>query len=251
MLIEILTLFPEMFSGPFDASIVKRAKEKGLVEINLVQIRDFSRNKHHTVDDAPFGGGQGMVMTAGAIFEAVEWLKQRRGEPERVILLCPGGRHFNQALAREFSRQKHILLICGHYEGVDERVREHLVTDEISVGDYILTGGELPAMVVVDAVTRLIPGVLGKDVSTSEESFTDSLLEYPHYTRPREYRGYTVPDVLLSGHHEQIRYWRRRQSLLRTLGGRTDLLATAVLTAEDKKILKEILACLENLGLDK
>ena len=251
MLIDILTLFPEMFNGPFDASIVKRAKEKGLVEINLVQIRDFSRNKHHTVDDAPFGGGLGMVMAAGAIFEAVDWLKERRGEPDRVILLCPGGRLFNQDLARELSCQEHILLICGHYEGVDERVREHLTTDEISIGDYILTGGELPAMVLVDAVARLIPGVLGKDTSASEESFKDSLLEYPQYTRPREDRGYAVPDVLLSGHHEQIRHWRRHQSLLRTLGKRADLLAGAALTAEDKKILKEILACLQSLDLDE
>jgi len=248
--IYILTLFPEMFAGPFDASIIKRAREKGLIKIDLVNIRDFSKNKHRTVDDAPFGGGPGMVMAAEPVFEAVDWLKRQNVKTERIILLSPAGRPFNQALARELSREKTLILICGHYEGIDERVREHLVTEEISIGDYVLTGGELPAMVVVDAVARLLPGVLGRDASAAEESFSNSLLEYPHYTRPREYRGCPVPEVLLSGHHEQIRAWRRRQALLRTLENRPDLLHGANLTSEDKQILKEVLKKLQELNLE-
>ncbi|MDQ0287587.1 tRNA (guanine37-N1)-methyltransferase [Desulfofundulus luciae] len=247
MVVDILTLFPEMFAGPFDASIIKRAREKGLVEINLINIRDFSWNKHRTVDDTPYGGGVGMVMAAGPLFEAMDWIRTRRGDPGRIILLCPAGRLFNQEVAAELAREKHLVLICGHYEGIDERVAEHLVTDEISIGDYVLTGGELPAMVVVDAVCRLIPGVLGESASAQEESFADGLLEYPHYTRPREYRGYRVPEVLLSGHHEKIRLWRRRQSLLRTLASRPDLLARASLTEEDRKILTSVLEELKSL----
>lgn len=240
-----------MFVGPFDVSIIKKAKEKGLVKINIINIRDFSKNKSQTVDDAPFGGGAGMVMSAKPVFEAVEWLAEQNIKTARIILLSPAGQPFNQALAWEFSREENLILICGHYEGIDERVREHLVNDEISIGDYILTGGELPAMVVVDAVTRLIPGVLGRDTSVHEESFYRSFLEYPQYTRPREYRGYHVPEILLSGHHEQIRSWRRRQSLLRTLESRPDLLMRAELSNEDKKILKEILKILEQLELEK
>ncbi len=251
MRIYILTLFPEMFAGPFSASIIKRARERGLLEINLVNIRDFSKNKHRTVDDAPFGGGAGMVMSAEPVFEAVDWVKGQNVEPGRIILLSPAGRSFQQALAWELSREENLILICGHYEGVDERVREHLVTDEISIGDYVLTGGELPAMVVVDAVARLIPGVLGRQASAREESFSNFLLEYPQYTRPREYRGQAVPEVLLSGHHERIRSWRRRQSLLRTLESRPDLLRKASLTEEDKKILKEVLNNLQQLNLEQ
>ncbi|SHJ62685.1 tRNA (guanosine(37)-N1)-methyltransferase TrmD [Desulfofundulus thermosubterraneus] len=247
MVVDILTLFPEMFAGPFDASIIKRAREKGLVKINLINIRDFSRNKHRTVDDTPYGGGAGMVMAAEPLFEAMDWIRTRQGDPGRVILLCPAGRPFNQEVAAELAREEHLVLICGHYEGIDERVAEHLVTDEISIGDYVLTGGELPAMVVVDAVCRLIPGVLGERASAQEESFSDGLLEYPHYTRPREYRGYRVPEVLLSGHHEKIRLWRRRQSLLRTLASRPDLLARASLTEEDRKILASVLEEIKSL----
>ena len=250
MEIHILTLFPEMFAGPFDASIVGRARERGLVKINLVNIRDFSRNKHRTVDDAPFGGGAGMVMSPEPVFAAVDWLKDRGVPLDAVILLSPAGRPFNQAAAWELSRLGGFALICGHYEGVDARVRDHLVTDEISIGDYVLTGGELAAMVVVDAVVRLVPGVLGKEASVREESFSGSLLEYPQYTRPREYRGLTVPEVLLSGHHGEIARWRRRQSLLRTLEGRPELLAEADLTAEDRRFLKEIRDRLIGLGLD-
>ena len=247
MLIDVLTLFPEMFAGPFNTSIIGRAREKGLLDINLINIRDFSRNKHRTVDDAPFGGGAGMVMAAGPLYEALDWIKAGRGDADRVILLTPAGRPFNQALAAELAGEGHIVLICGHYEGIDERVAAHLVTDELSIGDYVLTGGELPAMVVVDAVARLVPGVLGEETSVVEESFTGGLLEYPQYTRPREYRGHPVPEVLLSGHHEQIRLWRRRQSLWRTLGLRPDLLSAADLSAEDRRILREMRAEIERL----
>lgn len=251
MIFEILTLFPEMFEGPFGSSIMKRARERGLIEINLVNIRDFSVNKHHTVDDAPYGGGAGMVMGPEALFGAVGHAVQRTGpEASRVVLMCPQGRPFSQDLALSLAGEKRIVLICGHYEGIDERVRETLVTDEVSIGDYVLTGGELPAMVVVDAVARLIPGVLGEAASAEEDSFSTGLLEYPHYTRPREYRGLAVPEVLLSGHHEKIRKWRRRQSLLRTLERRPELLKEAALTPEDRAVLQAVLADLKELGID-
>lgn len=250
MRIDILTLFPEMFAGPFSSSILKRAQDSGLIAVNLVNIRDYSTNKHHTVDDTPYGGGAGMVMAPGAIFGAVEdALKKHAGPPARVVLMCPQGRPFNQAIALNLARESNMILICGHYEGVDERVREDLVTDEISIGDYVLTGGELPAMVVVDAVTRLIPGVLGDSASVQEESFNNGLLEYPQYTRPREFRGQAVPDVLLSGHHEEIRKWRRRQSLLRTLERRPGLLTQLDLAEEDKAILKKLISELQRLDL--
>jgi len=248
MIIDILTLFPEMFAGPFSSSILKRAQERGLIKINLVNIRDFSANKHHTVDDTPYGGGAGMVIGPGPVFGAVEHVAALRGgKPRRVILMCPQGRPLNHDLAVELAGEKHLVLICGHYEGVDERVRECLVTDELSIGDYVLTGGELPAMVMVDVIARLVPGVLGESASAAEESFSDGLLEYPHYTRPREYRGLAVPDVLMSGHHEQIRLWRRRQSLLRTLAGRPEIMERAVLNNEDKEIIKKIIKDLQSL----
>jgi tRNA (guanine37-N1)-methyltransferase len=250
VIIDILTIFPEMFSGPFSASIIKRAQEKGLLIINLINLRDFSRNKHHSVDDAPYGGGAGMVMAPQTFFEAIDWLKSQRSSLGRVILLCPTGQVFSQALASELAREEHLVLICGHYEGVDERVREHLVNDEISIGDYILTGGELPAALMVDAVSRFIPGVLGKSNSLQEETFQQGLLEYPQYTRPPVYRGYDIPEVLLSGHHEKIRRWRRRQALLRTMERRPELLNPALLAKEDKEVLKEILIFLKQLNLE-
>ncbi|OAT79514.1 tRNA (guanosine(37)-N1)-methyltransferase TrmD [Desulfotomaculum copahuensis] len=238
MFIDILTLFPEMFTGPLHASMLGRAGEKGLLDINIINIRDFSRNKHHTVDDTPFGGGAGMVMAAEPLFEAMDWLRARRGGADRVVLLSPAGYPFSQAVAGELAKEKHLVFICGHYEGVDDRVAASLVTDEISIGDYVLTGGELPAMVVVDAVARLIPGVLGEEASVLEESFAGGLLEYPQYTRPREYRGQAVPDVLFSGHHARIDQWRRRQSLWRTLALRPELLANVALSREDIGILR-------------
>lgn len=251
LIIDILTLFPEMFSGPLTSSILKRAQERGLIIFNLVNIRDFSTNKHHTVDDTPYGGGAGMVICPEPVFGAIEHILalRRQISRRRVSLLCPQGRPLDQTLAADLAQEDHLVLICGHYEGIDERVREKLVTDEISIGDYILTGGELPAMVVADAVARLIPGVLGEDTSTEEESFSEGLLEYPQYTRPREYHGMTVPDVLLSGHHEDIRKWRRRQSLMRTLARRPDLFAQVVLDNEDKAILRKVLYDLQGLDL--
>ncbi|NLJ76678.1 MAG: tRNA (guanosine(37)-N1)-methyltransferase TrmD [Peptococcaceae bacterium] len=250
MRIDILTLFPEMFAGPFSTSILKRAQDKGLIAVNLIDIRDFSTNKHRTVDDTPYGGGAGMVMSPEAIFKAVEnVLREHPGATTRIVLMCPQGRPFNQATALNLAGEENLIFICGHYEGVDERVREELVTDEISIGDYILTGGELPAMVVIDAVTRLIPGVLGDHASVQEESFNNSLLEYPQYTRPREFRGQAVPDILLSGHHEEIRKWRRRQSLIRTLERRPEMLTQLEMTEEDKAILKKLKGDLQGLDL--
>jgi tRNA (guanine37-N1)-methyltransferase len=219
--LDILTLFPGMFAGPLDESILKRARAAGAVEIRLVDIRQFTTDRHHTADDTPFGGGPGMVMKAEPIFAAVEAVRT----PEaRVILMSPRGRRFEQRIAVELSQVPHLILVCGHYEGVDERVRLHLVDEELSVGDYVLTGGELAAMVVVDAVTRLLPGVLGAHASLEEESHTAGLLEYPHYTRPAELRGWRVPDVLLSGNHAEIARWRRREALLITRERRPDLL---------------------------
>ncbi|OPX86710.1 MAG: tRNA (guanine-N(1)-)-methyltransferase [Pelotomaculum sp. PtaB.Bin104] len=250
MIVDILTLFPEMFTGPLTSSILKRAQERDLIVFNLFNIRDFSTNKHHTVDDTPYGGGAGMVIGPEPVFGAVEHVLALRGPmPSRVLLMCPQGRPFDQALAADLAQEKHLVIICGHYEGIDERVREQLVTDEISIGDYVLTGGELPAMVVADAVARLIPGVLGEDTSSEEESFSAGLLEYPQYTRPREYRSLMVPEVLLSGHHEEIRKWRRRQSLMRTLACRPELLAQTKLEPEDKIIIKKILIDLRGLDL--
>ncbi len=221
MRIDVITLFPSMFGGPFQESIIRRAVERGLLEIQVHNLRDFAAGKHQVADDYPFGGGPGMVMKPEPIFAAVEALRR---ESSRVILMSPQGRRYCQSIAQEFSRLEHLVLVCGHYEGVDERVREHLVDDELSIGDYVLTGGELPAMVVCDSVARLIPGVLGAEESTLEESFASGLLEYPHYTRPAEFRGWRVPGELLSGNHALIARWRREQSLLRTLRRRPELL---------------------------
>ncbi|HEX6479513.1 MAG TPA: tRNA (guanosine(37)-N1)-methyltransferase TrmD, partial [Ktedonobacteraceae bacterium] len=218
---DIFTLFPDMFQGPFSESILKRAQERGLLSIALHNIRDATTDKHHVVDDYPYGGGAGMVMKPEPIFTAVEAVHE--GGP--IILLTPQGRLFNQQIARELAQEPRVTLICGHYEGIDERVLEHLVTDELSIGDYVLTGGELAAMIVVDATSRLIPGVLGGDESTLEESHSENLLEYPHYTRPPEFRGWKVPDVLLSGNHAEIAKWRRKESLRRTRERRPDLFA--------------------------
>ena len=234
---DILTLFPDMFQGPFSESILKRAQERGLLSIALHNIRDFTSDKHHVVDDYPYGGGAGMVMKPEPIFTAVQTIYQ--GGP--IILLKPQGRLFNQQIARSLVQERRVTLICGHYEGIDERVREHLVTDEISIGDYVLTGGELAAMILVDATSRLIPGVLGGEESIQEESHSSGLLEYPHYTRPPEFRGWRVPDVLLSGNHAEIARWRRKESLRRTKERRPDLFEKLDLSSkEDMKLLKEL-----------
>lgn len=241
MKVDILTLFPEMFAGPFAASILKRAQEHNLIEINLVNIRDFSTNKHHTVDDTPYGGGAGMVMGPEALFHAVEHVyRGLEATACRVVLMCPQGRPFSQALAGDLARGKNLILVCGHYEGIDERVRETLVTDEVSIGDYVLTGGELPALVVIDAVARHIPGVIGAPEGPETDSFADGLLEYPQYTRPADFEGRPVPEVLLSGNHEAIRRWRRRQALLRTLQRRPDLLNKIQLSPEDRTLLDDL-----------
>jgi tRNA (guanine37-N1)-methyltransferase len=219
--IDVLTLFPAMFAGPLDESIVKRAREAGLLDLKIHQLRDYAHDRHKTVDDRPFGGGPGMLLKPEPIFEAVEKLAR---EKTRVILLCPSGRPFNQAIAHELAQLDDLLLISGHYEGFDERVREQLADDELSIGDYVLTNGALPAMVIVDAVTRLLPGVLGDDESATEESFSQGLLEYPQYTRPAEFRGMKIPEVLLSGNHAEIAKWRAEQARLRTKERRPDLL---------------------------
>jgi tRNA (guanine37-N1)-methyltransferase len=219
--IDVLTLFPAMFAGPLDESIIMRARKKGLLDLKIHDLRDWTNDRHRTVDDKPFGGGPGMLMKVEPLFKAVESLKR---EQTKVILLSPSGRKFDQSIARELAKEKDLLLVTGHYEGFDERVRETLADDDLSIGDYVLTNGALPAMVVIDAVTRLLPGVLGKDESSLDESFSAGLLEYPQYTRPAEFRGMKVPDVLVSGNHAEIEKWRREQAKLRTTKQRPDLL---------------------------
>jgi tRNA (guanine37-N1)-methyltransferase len=221
MQVDIITLFPSMFQGPLDESIIKRAREQGILDLKLTDLRDFTHDKHRTVDGRPFGGGPGMLLKPEPIFEAVESLRR----PEsRVLLMGPSGRKYNQNMARSLSRETHLILICASYEGVDERVREALVDEEISIGDYVLTNGALPAMVIVDSITRLLPGALGHEASPEEESFSDGLLEYPQYTRPAEFRGMKAPDILFSGHHAEIAKWRRSQAEERTAKLRPDLL---------------------------
>jgi tRNA (guanine37-N1)-methyltransferase len=221
MKVDVLTLFPEMFAGPLDVSMVQRARNAGLLELSIHNLRDWTHDRHKTVDDKPFGGGPGMVLKPEPLFEAIEALAR---ENTRVILMAPDGKKFDQAMARQLATEQHLLFICGSYEGVDERVREGLVDLEISVGDYVLTNGGLPAMVVIDAVTRLLPGVLGHEQSAVDESFSHGLLEYPHYTRPAEFRGMVVPEILLSGNHAQIAKWRAEQAQRKTEQRRPDLL---------------------------
>ncbi len=221
MKIDVLTLFPAMFAGPLDESIIMRARQAGLLDLTIHQLRDWTHDRHKTVDDRPFGGGPGMLLKPEPIFEAVESLK-RAGT--KVILLSPSGRKFNQAIARELAQEKDLLLVTGHYEGFDERIRETLADDELSIGDYVLTNGALPAMVVIDTVARLLPGVLGDDESSQDESFSHGLLEYPQWTRPAEFRGLKVPEVLVGGHHAEIEKWRRAQAKARTAEQRPDLL---------------------------
>ncbi len=239
MRFDVLTLFPGMFTAPLAESILKRALERGIISVHLHNIRDYATNRHHITDDAPYGGGGGMVMKPGPIFAAAEAvLGDETAVP--IILLSPQGRLFTQAVASELARPPRLLLICGRYEGVDERVREHLVSDEISIGDYVLSGGELAAMVVIDAVTRLLPGVLGDPAATFEDSHARGLLEYPHYTRPAVFRGWEVPAVLRSGNHAAIVRWRREQALKRTWARRPELLEQAQLTPRDREFLARL-----------
>jgi tRNA (guanine37-N1)-methyltransferase len=240
MRIDILTLFPEMFEAVLKESIIGRAVDKKLLDLEFHNIRDYSDNKHKKVDDYPYGGGLGMIMQCQPIFAAVEAIREKLGEKPHIILMSPQGRTFDQSKAEELSCYKNITIICGHYEGIDERVTEALVDEEISIGDFVLTGGEIAAMAVVDATCRLVPGVLKEDASYSVESFSQGLLEYPQYTRPPVFMGMPVPEILLSGHHENIEKWRRYQSLKRTYERRPDLLSKAELSQEDIKLLDKI-----------
>ena len=240
MQIDILTLFPEMFSNVLNSSMLKRAQDKNAFQYNLINFREYTENKHEKVDDYPYGGGAGMVLTPQPIFDAVNALREKKEVKPRVILMCPQGEPFTQKKAEELATEENLVFICGHYEGYDERIREHLVTDEISIGDYVLTGGELGAMVVIDSVVRLLPEVLGNEKSAIEDSFSTGLLEHPHYTRPAVFRGMKVPDVLLSGDHAKIETWRKTESLKRTYERRPELLNKVELCKEDLDFLMKI-----------
>jgi tRNA (guanine37-N1)-methyltransferase len=234
---DIITIFPRVVEAALSEGVVGRARTAGTIDVRVRDLRDFTDDRHRTVDDVPFGGGPGMVMKAEPVFRAIEAIRADRGEPDAVVLMTPQGRPFTQREAERFSRLSRLVLICGRYEGVDERVAETLVTDEISIGDYVLTGGELPALVVVDAVVRLVPGVVGDAASVAMDSFAEGLLDHPQYTRPAVWRGRQVPDVLVSGHHREIERWRRHERVRRTQDRRPDLLAGATLTAEERKDL--------------
>ncbi len=237
---HVLTLFPDMIRDGFQTSITGRAAEKGLLSLTTVNIRDFSVNKHNRVDDYPYGGGAGMVMQAEPVYLAYESVAEKLPRKPRVLYMSPQGKVFNQRMAEELAGEEELVFLCGHYEGIDERVLEEIVTDEVSIGDYVLTGGELPALVIMDAVSRLLEGVLHNEESAQFDSFSDNLLEYPQYSRPEEWRGKKVPPILLSGHHANVEKWRREQSLMRTRERRPDLLEEASLTKEDKKFLAKL-----------
>ncbi|MEM7031312.1 MAG: tRNA (guanosine(37)-N1)-methyltransferase TrmD [Chloroflexota bacterium] len=257
MQFDILTLFPEIFAGAFEHSIIQRAKTKGLTQINLHNIRDYAPGKHRMTDDTPYGGGGGMVMKPEPIFYAVEHLLNETvpetgysvdleaGRPP-IILMSPQGRRFDQTIAQELLSFPRLILLCGRYEGVDERVVEYLATDQISIGDYVLSGGEIPAMVIVDALVRLLPGALGDPNATQNDSHATGLLEYPHYTRPPEFKGHSIPDILLSGHHANVQTWRRQEALKRTLAQRPDMLETAPLTEQDRAFLATLTSHISN-----
>jgi tRNA (guanine37-N1)-methyltransferase len=238
MKIDILSLFPEMFS-PLDVSIIKRARDKGIIDINIHNIRDFSADKHKKVDDYPYGGGSGMVMAAEPIYNTIEYILKTCVNKPRILLMAPGGKIFNQDVAKELSCEENLIFVCGHYEGIDERIKP-IIDDELSVGDFVLTGGELASMIIIDATCRMLPGVLSSNLSYEEESFYDGLLEYPQYTRPEVFRGMGVPQILLSGHHENVRKWRRYQSIKKTLKLRPELIDCNKLSIEDKKLIKKI-----------
>ena len=238
---HVLTLFPEMIENGMNTSITGRAITKGLLSLEAINIRDFAFNKHQKVDDYPYGGGAGMLMQAEPVYLSYESIAERIGRKPRVIFLTPQGKTFNQDMAKEFALEEDLVFLCGHYEGIDERVLEEIVTDYVSIGDYVLTGGELPAMMMIDCISRLIPGVLNNDVSAEFESFHDNLLEYPQYTRPEEFMGRKVPDILLSGHHANVEKWRREQSIIRTLERRPELLQDAVLSKKEQQFLDRLL----------
>ncbi len=250
MIIDILTIFPDMVAEPLRHSIIGKAIERNLIHVRVINIRDFATDRHNTTDDRPFGGGSGMVMKPEPLVAAIDSVRDS-APAVKVILLSPQGRIFKQEIAAELSRLSHICLVCGRYEGVDERIRSHYVDDEISIGDYVLTGGELPALAVLDAAARLVPGVLGSDESTADESFVGGLLEYPHYTRPEVFEGHRVPEILLSGNHGAISRWRRQQSLFRTWQRRPDLLNEEELSREDKELLAEAIRLEKDRGETK
>ena len=243
----IMTLFPEMVMQGLSTSIIGRAVNKGLLSIEAVNIRDYAFNKHNSVDDYPYGGGAGMLMQAEPVYQCYRALEEKMNKKPRVVYLSPQGKTFNQTMAEEFAQEEELVLLCGHYEGIDERVLEEIVTDYVSIGDYVLTGGELPAMIMVDAISRLVPGVLHNDVSAEFESFQDTLLEYPQYSRPEMWHDKKVPEVLMSGHHANIEKWRREQSVIRTARNRPDLLEKAELTEKERKIAEKILANCDDL----
>lgn len=237
---HVLTLFPEMILDGCNTSIIGRAVEKGILSVEAINIRDYTTNKHFKVDDYPYGGGAGMVMQAPPVYDAYQALVDRLGKEPRVLYMTPQGKVFNQKIAEELAKEEDLVFLCGHYEGIDERVLEMIVTDYLSVGDYVLTGGELPAMMMIDCISRLVPGVLNNNVSAEVESFHDNLLEYPQYTRPEVFMGKKVPEVLLSGHHANIEKWRREQSIMRTYQWRPDLLKDAVLSKQEREYLEKI-----------
>jgi tRNA (guanine37-N1)-methyltransferase len=253
MQFEVFTLLPEVFPSYLETSILKRARERGLIHVNVHNIRDYTHDRHHTTDDTPYGGGGGMVMKPEPVFEAIETVLGIASPPSTpelesplpIILLTPQGRVFNQSIAKELSQHSKIVLLCGRYEGIDERIRQNLVTDEISIGDYVLTGGEIPALILIDAISRLLPDVLGDPTGAEDDSHAMGLLEYPHYTRPPEFRGSKVPDVLLSGDHAKIDKWRREQALERTFKKRPDMLEKADLSEADKKFIKSLKSNIE------
>ena len=243
----IMTLFPEMVIQGLSTSIIGRAVNKGLLSIEAVNIRDYAFNKHNSVDDYPYGGGAGMLMQAEPVYQCYRALEEKMNKKPRVVYLSPQGKTFNQTMAEEFAQEEELVFLCGHYEGIDERVLEEIVTDYVSIGDYVLTGGELPAMIMVDAISRLVPGVLHNDVSAEFESFQDNLLEYPQYSRPEMWHDKKVPEVLMSGHHANIEKWRREQSVIRTARNRPDLLEKAELTEKEREIAEKILANCDDL----
>jgi tRNA (guanine37-N1)-methyltransferase len=237
---HVLTLFPEMIDNCMSTSITGRAIDKGLISVNSINIRDFANNKYGQIDDYPYGGGAGMVMQPGPVFESYQYIEKKIGYKPRVVYLTPQGKVFEQSMAQEFAQEEDVVFLCGHYEGIDERVLDKIVTDNVSIGDYVLTGGELPAMVMMDAISRLVPGVLNNNISAEFESFNDNLLEYPQYTRPSTFMNEKVPDILLSGNHAKIERWRREQSIIRTIERRPDLMNRANLTKEDMKFIKTL-----------
>jgi tRNA (guanine37-N1)-methyltransferase len=240
MKFDVVTIFPELVESGLAAGVIGRARERGLLDIVVHNLRDFTTDRHRVVDDVPFGGGPGMVLKPEPLFRAAAAITERRGRADAVLLMSPAGKRFTQADAQRLAGVAHLVVLCGRYEGIDERVRQHLATEEVSIGDYVLSGGEIPALVVIDAVSRLVPGVVGDEQSVQADSFTRGLLDYPHYTRPADLDGRRVPDVLVSGNHAEIRRWRRREALRRTVERRPELLETAMLTDEEREILHEL-----------